>query len=650
MSTIVGDIAISVGADVGPLVRDLGRAQGSVNRFGNSASSAAGRGMRSFNLSATAMAGAVVAAAGAVAALTAASMKNIDALAKQARSLGLNISEFQKMALVAKEAGVEQGQLAQMLGQMQKAAENGSDALGRLGLSLSDIQGQSPDEQFARIADALDKVQDPAQKTTLAMELFGRSGRNAINMLSDYRAKVAEAAAFQERFGIAISQTAGEQVERANDAVGRLREAFGGLGNTLAVAVAPAIEAFANGLINASIELFNLRTEAGKFQREMIDTFAGVNMDIREVVFSLERFRDAMIVAGNEGAGQAIQSIIDAMQRAQAEIDGGTISLEVFRAKMGEAKDESDRLIASLSSVEQSQFTGVIGRLGQLWGALNVAADEAARLNAEMNPYAGLEIVDSPVSVHGFEADPNAPRKRPMRPGVDSFPASGGRRGGGGGSGDALKERLARMQEEFMSESELLQKQFEERMKQIEEFRQAKLLSEQEFNDLELQMKEEHERALAGTEAKFRADRLRDAGEYFGALASVAAAGGEKMVKAAAVFSAAQATINAYAAASEMLKDPSFTGRPGARFAAAGAVLASGLKMVSAIKGVGNGGGSAGGASSGASSGAGQAPVQTMNFTISNDPFGFGERVVRQIAAQLNEAGRNGMNLRATVS
>ena len=66
---------------------------------------------------------------------------------------------------------------------------------------------------------------------------------------------------------------------------------------------------------------------------------------------------------------------------------------------------------------------------------------------------------------------------------------------------------------------------------------------------------------------------------------------------------------------------------------------------------IGGGSGGVRGASAAASAGsAPQGPTQTMNFTLTNDPFGFGERIVRQLASQLNEAQRNGSSIRATVS
>jgi hypothetical protein len=78
----------------------------------------------------------------------------------------------------------------------------------------------------------------------------------------------------------------------------------------------------------------------------------------------------------------------------------------------------------------------------------------------------------------------------------------------------------------------------------------------------------------------------------------------------------------------------------------AGIVAASGLMQAG---GAGrSGGGSAAGAGAGAV--AQSSPTQTLNFTITNDPFGFGERVIRQIAEQLNQAQRNGVNIRAVVN
>jgi hypothetical protein len=197
----------------------------------------------------------------ATVALTRSSMNQIDALTKQARQVGLLTRDFQAMSLVAEEAGVSTGSLTNMLGIMQRnivelsrGTANQTRAFQQLGISLKDLQGLSPDQQFERIAAALSAVEDPAQKTALAMEVFGRSGREAINMLNGYTDALDDARRFQEAFGIAVGQDAAEAIERANDAVGRLSMGFRGLGNLLAAEAAPRVEAFANRMIDLIVQ------------------------------------------------------------------------------------------------------------------------------------------------------------------------------------------------------------------------------------------------------------------------------------------------------------------------------------------------------------------------------------------------------------
>ena len=256
------EIKVNINGDTSGLTRALSVADGNMKSFAMSAGKALAK----------------LASGAAIIALTKASLANVDALAKQARSLGLTTSAFQKMTMVAGEAGIESGKLSSMLGlmqrnivELQKGTKLQTDAFAKLGLSIADLQGLSPDEQFAKIAASLDAIKDPAEKTALAMETFGRSGKDAINMLSDYSAKAAEAAKFQEEFGIAVSQFDSDQIEAANDAFGRIAMALGGLGNIMAANVAPAIVALSNGFLE-------LVGTGSKFREVM--GFIGENLDV----------------------------------------------------------------------------------------------------------------------------------------------------------------------------------------------------------------------------------------------------------------------------------------------------------------------------------------------------------------------------------
>ena len=393
-------------------------------------------------LSAAAAAAAVV----GLAAMTAASIRNIDAQAKQARSLDLSTAAFQRMSMIAREAGIEAGGLSAMLGIMQRQIAASSEAFAQLGLSAQDLIGLDADQQFARIAAALDAVANPAEKTRLAMEIFGRSGRNAINMLSDFSGKSAEAAAFQERFGVAVRQSNSDAVERANDAWGRLGMVMEGVGNRIAVVVAPAIEWVANRLIDMAGAIIGVEAAADRFRRETAEAAADVGDAFRGLGPQIEVLSDMLRAMGNESAAQAFDAILAGMDASLAAFAEGRIGVEQFKSEFSAAAVEAERVLSTLSAVEQAQLSGIIGRVGELFAALRSAADEAVRLAASLPE--NLETTEGDgSSIISWAPDRNAPRTRPMPSGGD-LRDEGGRRGGGGRGKGRLDGLLSQLQTE----------------------------------------------------------------------------------------------------------------------------------------------------------------------------------------------------------
>jgi hypothetical protein len=301
-------LKVKIGADTTEFDRGISRAQANIVRFAGIARNAA------------------LAAAAGLTALTIASLKNVDAITKQARSIGLNARELQRMSLVANEAGVATEQLTSMIGLMQRSiVELGRgtarqvETFNTLGLSMQDLRGLSPERQFATIARALNGIQDPARRTAAAMDIFGRSGRAAINMLDGYAEKLDDAAQFQERFGIAVKQTDAETIERANDAMARLGSIMTGLGNVLAARVAPYLERIANSFIFlADKALPDFRGEIGTVTRSQYE------------------LNEAIALFSEQQTPQALQSINDRAEAmrdlAQANLDAARTMLQAMQA------------------------------------------------------------------------------------------------------------------------------------------------------------------------------------------------------------------------------------------------------------------------------------------------------------------------------
>ncbi|RME67253.1 MAG: phage tail tape measure protein, partial [Alphaproteobacteria bacterium] len=202
--------------------------------------------------------GAVAAAAAAtgLSVLVKTSLSSIDANAKLAKSLGTTVRSMQTMRLAATYSGVEVSQLESTVKdftrRLSQAADRGgpvADALKRIGLSAKDLMALPLDERVAQVTDALRKYVPAAQRAAVAGAIFGEEG--AIAALRLDPETIRRAAQETEEFGVALSDVDAAKVEAANDAMARISLAMRGLGNRIAVDIAPRIERVADAIAQA---------------------------------------------------------------------------------------------------------------------------------------------------------------------------------------------------------------------------------------------------------------------------------------------------------------------------------------------------------------------------------------------------------------
>jgi hypothetical protein len=712
------EIRVNIGGDTSGLDNALSKGQRNLRRF-------AAAGVAAIGATAVAMIG-----------LTKASLANIDTLAKNARSLGLTTSALQKMTMVAGEAGVEAGQLSSMLGLMQRnIIELGDgtaaqvDAFARLGLSMKDLQGLSPDEQFRRIAESLNQIEDPAVKTATAMDIFGRSGRGAINMLDGYSAKVEEAADFQRRFNISVSQLDAEQVEKANDAVARIAMVFQGLGNTMATAVAPALIKLSEGFIAIVDEGSTFRMVMGTIA-ENLDAAAysvgllatgllikavpamyamvtatgvltGAMVVLRTAIittgigalvvaggFLIAKFVDMSEKVGGfgnmlklmggvakavfEGIGNTLDAWVDGFRAMGEEIKGVWQAMLKFLAQgfadlvsmVGDPLNKISARIGDLGEINTmgiqawaSSFDAAVVRAGN--AAEGFRTSQAEKLEGAFDGVTtaveamNTAIANGPMGqTTGTGADlrggagllpPSEDEGDTETPIVPGLPGSGA-------ISDQMAARLVALQDGLMTEREVVAAWYEEGKALIQNATDEELKALGGKHEAMQRLEAEHQKRLSAIKGSAQDQQLSEAAGFFGSLASVTRTGGEKTLKATQILAGAQGLINSYLAYTQALANPTL-GIFG-KFAAAASLLASGMKMVSAIKGVnasGGGGGVSGGGGA-APAAPQQQPATTFAFTIQNDPMGFGESFARQMIEQLNASQRNGGRIQGVLA
>jgi hypothetical protein len=166
-----------------------------------------------------------------------------------AERVGMSAEAFGKLTYSARLAHVQQDELATSLEQMSKrlgeVAMEGSgpaaDALKRLGLSAGKLARMGNEGAFYKILSVMEQIQNPAQRSAVAMDLFGRSGMGMINMMAQGAEEIKKNGDEAMRLGSALSDIDVAKVEEADRAFIKLQEAGEGFTKMLAVQLAPYI-------------------------------------------------------------------------------------------------------------------------------------------------------------------------------------------------------------------------------------------------------------------------------------------------------------------------------------------------------------------------------------------------------------------------
>lgn len=693
MSNVVGDIAIQVGADIGPLVRELGKASGAVSKFGKDAQ-ASGGGMVLASKAGVALGAAVLTAGAAMATFTRAAMNNIDALSKQARLAGVAVSTFQAMALVAEEAGVSSEALSKSLVKMQdnitslgRGGKAQIAAFDQLGLSFAQIGTLSADAQFELIAERISAITDPALRTSAALDVFGKSGADAIGMMSGYGAAVANAAAFQEQFGLAVSDVDAANIEAANDALGRSTMAIQSLGTQLAVTFAPGIEAVALGLAALVHDVLGVETAldnvfgSGEIAKAILgeemynqlnkdaQAFASVASEVGQLQGVLQATsgiaENAAIAFGQTaqslsqiGAGDVAAGFYElstSIEQANSDFAAGVITAEQYREKLQLARDRAAELVAEASKISGVDMSGVTGQVAALGVALAAAAAKALSLRAAMSSTGAAGVgagasATANVNLRSGLAPRTSPR--PLEApesvdfGVDLGAGTGDGDGGGGGGADPMQAKTDALIESLKTQSEIVNEWYIASQEALQLASDAELAIIGGRQAAIERLEEEHQARLSGIKDagnQFSVQSALDGGALIlGAMAST----NKKAAKAQAIFAAGSALISAYQGAAKELEKGTFG------FASAAAVIAKGIAFVSAIKsagssasGGGGGGGSVSGAGAPAASGGGSNPLEVNLNTYGAGDF-MAKMDVASLLSRLNdEAGDRGYRI-----
>lgn len=202
--------------------------------------------------------GAITAAGAALTFAFKSTADQIGNLADLGKILGITAQNLNTLQQSAQLAGVGAEELNATLFKLRanigdalvKGTGPAVDALNRLGLSAEKISTLPADKQIQRITQELLKIQDPAERAALSMDLLGRQGPRMLEVAENTR-RLAEQA---ERLGIALSDEEVAGLEAAGDAMDELAFIARDTLNKAMAQLAPYIVAIVESLKEAAIE------------------------------------------------------------------------------------------------------------------------------------------------------------------------------------------------------------------------------------------------------------------------------------------------------------------------------------------------------------------------------------------------------------
>ncbi|WP_454288896.1 hypothetical protein [Rhizobium arsenicireducens] len=302
------------------------------------------------------------AATAAVGALVKVAIDQADTMSKAAQRSGVTTEALSRLAWAGELSDVA---LESLTGSMYRlangmaAAASGKDKdlaaiFSGLGIAITDTEGRlrSADLVMLDLAQVFASLENGADKTALAVKLFGRSGAELIPLLNNGKQGLADVAAEADRLGITISTDMGRSAEAFNDNLTRVQAAMRGIVVKIAKEALPALERLSEKLADPEF-VENAQATAAQVV-EALGTIAtaigGIISLIQGAADAWKSFSGAMEwmsshdVFGNDVAPNPLKTAIDNARKQRDQ----TISPENFNERFnGTASEKTGRLPAA---------------------------------------------------------------------------------------------------------------------------------------------------------------------------------------------------------------------------------------------------------------------------------------------------------------
>lgn len=622
MATIIGDLAVRVGADVSSLVAGMDTAKKELKNVGTQSRQAATK---------LAKIGAASAVAGAAlaASVVANSIKSSRELSNLSRISNTSVSNFQKLAYGAKKVGIEQDKLASIFLDMSDRVGDFLNTGGgpmadffekigpKVGVTAEQFKNLSGPQALQLYVSSLEKANLSQNEMAFYMEAIASDSTALLPLLKENGKAMAEQAREAEKLGFALSEIEIKQLEAAAGSMDQLRSVFSGFADKYAAKLAPVISNLADEFLGVAMEAggvgeavekaFKFTLDAVGFAADAMAGFARVVELAGKgmAVFALAT-KQAMLKAADFILNEPIRAI-NSLSQAINEFAGTkiptisfsewgkTIAQELvttYNAHNTAVKDIKDTLLEPLPS------SGLLEYYNKVVSAADAAAKKAKEVaeNAPTQTTPDAEGQQQPPGYFDLVSEDEYLKRKEEQAQLALEKAQEYFQG----------EQLA-LEEHHLKMSELQSLYNENGMITEQQFQQARLDTIRSYTQKELGLKKSAFTSLENLTAKYWGAETGMAVDALGQIVGAFAGNSKTMFNVQKKLGIANSVISTYTGAAKALE----LGWPLGPIAAA-AVIANGFAKVQSIRSQSFGG-------SGGAAGAGGGGVSVASVTAAAD-------------------------------
>ncbi len=335
-----------------------------------------------------------------------------DSLNDMSQRLGVSVKDLASFKLAAEQSGTSLdgigtgiARLTRSIGEAEAGNKNMAQALASLGVTARD-----PKEAFFQLADAVQRIQDPAQRAALLSQVLGKSYQELVPLLNQGGAALRESARQSETFAEAMARLAPE-ADKFNDKLAELKSNAAGFAAQLIGPVVTSLNTVFDRFqrLNALPTATFFEKLTGQVSANLPSSIANVNGKIRDLESDIARLTqnsggaDASILPLKQELARLKQlkselrtlSLSEAMKIADEQYKkapasaGGSIdtSAATKATRTRTASDPLAGLLASTDIVRMAEFDKQVALLN--------ARFDGGRKNTELYTQAMAKLVET---------------------------------------------------------------------------------------------------------------------------------------------------------------------------------------------------------------------------------------------------------------